>query len=71
MQRKAGIRFDTALAQKDAYNRKEFFGHLQWDSRLRTQITTLKDGNSEPPRLIKPRLSLIASETFTDRFLEG
>ncbi len=48
MQRKARIRFATNLAQKAASNRREFFGHLQRDSKLRDQIVTQKDINGEP-----------------------
>ncbi len=62
MQRKARISFETALAQKAASNPKEFFGHLQRDSRLRTQITTLKDSSSEP--LTDPTSQ---AETLADR----
>ncbi len=65
MQPKARISFETALVQKAASNPKEFFGHLQRDSRLGTQITTLKDSNSEP--ITDPTSQ---AETCADRFLE-
>ncbi len=65
MQRKARISFETAPAQKAASNPKEFFGHLQRGFRLRTQITTLKDSNSDP-------ITDLTSEAvvFGDRFRE-
>ncbi len=63
MQRKARISFETTLAQKAASNPKEFFGHLQRDSRLRTQVTTLKERNNEP--ITDPASQ---AETFADRF---
>ncbi len=57
------MNFETALTQKAASSPKEFFGHLQRDSRLRTQITTLKDSSSEP--ITDPTSQ---TETFADRF---
>ncbi len=65
MQRKARISFEIELAPKAAFNPKELFCLLQRDSRLRTQITTLKNSNSEP--ITDPTSQ---AETCADRLQE-
>ncbi len=66
MQRKAGIRFETNLAQKAAtYPKIMFFGHLQHDSKLPNQIVALKHIHSEPTT--EPASQ---SETFAAHFRE-
>ncbi len=63
MQWKVCISFETALVQKTVSNPKEIFGHLQRDSRLRIQISTLKESKSEP--ITDPNSQ---AKTFADRF---